>query len=89
VPLALADDDRAELARWSQCTSPMLAKRARIVLACAKPGRDREDGRGLRLTSSSDGCGQRGLRRRWRWRAESVLAYAERLSNKRVVRICG
>jgi transposase len=38
APLALADDDRAELARWSQGSSPMLAERAKIVLACAEPG---------------------------------------------------
>jgi transposase-like protein/transposase len=37
-PLMLADDDRAELARWSRGGSPMLAERARIVLACAEPG---------------------------------------------------
>jgi transposase len=36
--LALTDDDRAELARWSQGSSPVLAERARIVLACAEPG---------------------------------------------------
>ena len=38
APLALTDDDRAELARWSQGSSPMLAERARIVLASAEPG---------------------------------------------------
>jgi transposase len=38
APLVLTDEDRAELARWSQGTSPMLAERARIVLACAAPG---------------------------------------------------
>jgi transposase/transcriptional regulator with XRE-family HTH domain len=38
APLALTADDRAELARWSQGNSPMLAERARIVLACAEPG---------------------------------------------------
>src|SRR6201981_2620457 len=38
APLVLADDDRAELVRWSQGSSPMLAERARIVLACAEPG---------------------------------------------------
>src|SRR4249919_1290117 len=38
APLALTDDDRMELARWSQGSSPMLAERARIVLACAEPG---------------------------------------------------
>jgi transposase len=38
APLALTDDDRAELARWSQGSSPMLAERAKIVLACAEPG---------------------------------------------------
>jgi transposase-like protein/transposase/transcriptional regulator with XRE-family HTH domain len=38
APLVLTDDDRAELARWSQGGSPMLAERARIVLACAEPG---------------------------------------------------
>src|SRR5260370_33623124 len=38
VPLVLTDEDRAELARWSQGSSPMLAERARIVLACAGPG---------------------------------------------------
>jgi transposase len=37
-PLVLAGDDRAELARWSRGGSPMLAERARIVLACAEPG---------------------------------------------------
>src|ERR1035441_6514060 len=37
-PLVLAEDDRAELARWSRGSSPMLAERARIVLACAEPG---------------------------------------------------
>jgi transposase len=36
--LVLADEDRAELARWSRGGSPMLAERARIVLACAEPG---------------------------------------------------
>ena len=35
---ALTDDDRMVLARWSQGGSPMLAERARIVLACAEPG---------------------------------------------------
>jgi transposase len=38
VPLALTDEDRAELGRWSQGSSAMLAERARIVLACAEPG---------------------------------------------------
>jgi transposase len=38
APLVLADEDRAELARWSRGGSPMLAERARIVLACAEPG---------------------------------------------------
>src|SRR5436190_23287170 len=38
APLVLADEDRAELARWSQGSSPMLAERARIVLASAEPG---------------------------------------------------
>ena len=38
APLALTDDDRAELARWSQGRLPWLAERARIVLACAEPG---------------------------------------------------
>jgi transposase/transcriptional regulator with XRE-family HTH domain len=38
APLVLTDEDRAELARWSQGKSPMLAERARIVLACAAPG---------------------------------------------------
>src|SRR5260370_34448004 len=38
VPLVLTDEDRAELARWSQGSSPMLAERARIVLAGAEPG---------------------------------------------------
>src|ERR1017187_9696231 len=36
--LVLTDDHRAELGRWSQDGSPMLAERARIVLACAEPG---------------------------------------------------
>jgi transposase len=38
APLALTADDRAELARWSLGSSPMLAGRARIVLASAEPG---------------------------------------------------
>ena len=38
VPLVLTDEDRAELARWSQGRLPWLAERARIVLACAEPG---------------------------------------------------
>src|SRR6185437_2759956 len=38
APLVLAAEDRAELVRWSQGSSPMLAERARIVLACAEPG---------------------------------------------------
>jgi transposase-like protein len=38
APLVLTEDDRAELARWSRGGSPMLAERARIVLACAEPG---------------------------------------------------
>src|SRR5256885_5989020 len=38
VPLVLADEDRAELARWLEGGLPWLAERARIVLACAEPG---------------------------------------------------
>ena len=38
APLALTDDDRAQLARWSKGGLPRLAERARIVLACAEPG---------------------------------------------------
>src|SRR5204862_7927027 len=38
APLALTDEDRAELGRWSQDRLPWLAERARIVLACAEPG---------------------------------------------------
>src|ERR1700683_1825318 len=38
APLVLTAEDRAELVRWSQGGSPMLAERARIVLACAEPG---------------------------------------------------
>ncbi len=38
TPLALTDDDRAELARWSKGGLPRLAERAQIVLACAEPG---------------------------------------------------
>src|SRR6202046_1581888 len=38
APLVLTAEDRAELARWSQGSSPMLAERAQIVLACAEPG---------------------------------------------------
>src|ERR1035438_9362994 len=36
--LVLTDDHRAELGRWSQGGSAMLAERARIVLACGEPG---------------------------------------------------
>src|SRR6266536_3144901 len=38
----LADDERDQLARWSRGTSPRLAVRARIVLACAEPGAESE-----------------------------------------------
>jgi transposase-like protein/transposase len=38
APLALTEDDRAELARWLQDGPPMRAERAQIVLACAEPG---------------------------------------------------
>ena len=38
APLVLTDEDRVELARWSKGSSPWLAERARIVLACAEPG---------------------------------------------------
>src|SRR5487761_2092009 len=38
APLALTDEDRAELARWSREGPAMLAERAQIVLACAEPG---------------------------------------------------
>ena len=38
VPLVLADEERAELARWLEGGRPWLAERARIVLACAEPG---------------------------------------------------
>ena len=38
LSLVLTAEDRAELARWSRGSSPMLAERARIVLACAEPG---------------------------------------------------
>ena len=34
----LADDERDQLVRWSGGSSPRLAVRARIVLACAEPG---------------------------------------------------
>ena len=37
APLVLTVEDRAELVRWSQGSLPMLAERARIVLACAEP----------------------------------------------------
>src|SRR6266542_6423101 len=36
APLVLTDDDRIELARFSQGGSPRLAERARMVLACAE-----------------------------------------------------
>ncbi len=35
APLALTDEDRAELARWSKGG---LAERAQIAVACAEPG---------------------------------------------------
>src|SRR5438309_6170920 len=38
APLVLTAEDRAELVRWSQGSSPMLAERARIVLAGVEPG---------------------------------------------------
>jgi len=38
APLALTDEDRAELARWSKGGPRWLTERARIVLACAEPG---------------------------------------------------
>src|SRR5437764_10864941 len=38
APLVLTAEDRAELVRWLDGSSPMRAERARIVLACAEPG---------------------------------------------------
>ena len=37
APLALSDEDRAELGRLARSGAPRLAQRARIVLACAEP----------------------------------------------------
>src|SRR5690349_11702004 len=96
APLVLTDEDRAELVRWSQGSSPMLAERARIVLACAEPGS------GVAKVAAELGSTRMTVRK-WRRRfaedglagladhdrpgrpvAEIVLACADGASNKQV-----
>jgi transposase len=68
VPLVLADEDRAELARWSREGSAWLAERARIVLACAEPGS------GVARVAAQSGSTRMTVRK-WRRRfAEQGLA---------------
>src|SRR3984885_8639890 len=68
APLVLTAEDRAELVRWSQGSSPMLAERARIVLACAEPGS------GVARVASELGSTRMTVRK-WRRRfAEEALA---------------
>ena len=69
APLALSDEDRAELGRLLASGKPRLAERARIVLACAEPGSGGNSGvaAGLGLTADTA--------RKWRERfAESGVA---------------
>src|SRR6266481_5297491 len=79
VPLVLTDEDRVELARWSDGSSPMLAERARIVLACAEPGSTRMTVRKWRRRFAEDGlAGLADHDRPGRPVAELVLTDEER-----------
>ena len=66
--LVLSDEDRAELARWSQGGLPWLAERARIVLACAEPGS------GVARVAAELGSTRMTVRKRRRRFAEEGLA---------------
>jgi Homeodomain-like domain len=92
APLALSDEDRAELGRLLRSGSARVAERARIVLACADPAAAGNSGvtadLGLALDAERDQLG------RWTRRAKTsqvlalrariVLACAEGRDSKRV-----
>ena len=62
APLALSDEDRAELGRLLLSGSSRVAERARIVLACAEPGRGGNSGVAAELGLATDTV------RKWRER---------------------
>jgi transposase len=69
APLALSDDDRAELGRLAESGPARMAERARIVLACADPAAGGNSGVAAELGLATDTV------RKWRERfAESGLA---------------
>jgi transposase len=62
APLALSDEDRAELGRLAESGPAQLAERARIVLACAEPGTGGNSGVAAELGLATDTV------RKWRER---------------------
>ena len=62
APLALSDEDRAELRRLLGSGSPRMAERARIVLACAEPSAGGNSGVAAELGLATDTV------RKWRQR---------------------
>ena len=61
-PLALSDEDRAELGRLAASGKPRMAQRARIVLACAGPSAGGNSGIAAELGLAADTV------RKWRER---------------------
>jgi transposase len=99
APLALSDEDRAELGRLLGSESARMAERARIVLACAKPGAGGNSGVAAELGLATNtvrkwrdrfaGSGMRGLAdspRPGRRKAGLVLTDAERDQLSRLAR---
>jgi hypothetical protein len=79
VPLVLTDDDRAELARWSQAGCRGLAERAQIALACSEPGS------GVAREAAQLGSTRMTVRK-WRRRfAEDGLFAASNIADGRVI----
>ena len=72
APLALSDEDRAELSRLLQSGPPRMSERARIVLACAEPGAGGNSGVAAELGLTADTV--RKWRERFAWSGAAGLA---------------